>query len=508
MKKILLLSFAFSSALSTFAQDSLYSKVYYVQNGYKSLALDVDGNSNIAQVGYTNYNDAAFSYLDSLGNILSSSQYTIDGQPANSFEFRDVTALSDGNFLAVGTVQLQNFGVNVGVVAKLTSTGTVVWSKGVYPQAPIYFGCSASLESSENTYWIAGSDDQSGEMVISELDTDGTVLDVWSYKNAGLRFKISDIIEHGSDTLVFSGYTLDNGGTAQGMVFSTDNTGTLLWNNVKPGYRFFQLEEDSSAIRIACSGNSNIGIASLTPSGNFTTLQETSLMAGGAENISIANIQDSTYALSYSDGFQSIIQKIGIGTAVRENFYYMGILNDLVERENKGLYISGFGPIYGVKSLWFPDPHGNLVRTDSTLSLGNCGNSYGSQTETIGMLSNSTMSFTSVTDASIMDLLINQTNCALLDSISCVDFYSGINEENAELITLYPNPASEKVSIHFNTLISGKLRFMDSKGQIVLETEVNENTELNVSALAGGIYFYELINSNNQVKAHGKLIKN
>src|SRR6218665_896060 len=120
MKKILLLSILLFQLQQSIAQDSLYSKVLHNTNGYKGLAIKVDADLNIAQVGMTNFNNASFSLLDSLGNILSASQYAIDGQPASNFEFHDVETLSDGNYLAVGTVMLQNFGVNVGVVTKLS----------------------------------------------------------------------------------------------------------------------------------------------------------------------------------------------------------------------------------------------------------------------------------------------------------------------------------------------------------------------------------------------------
>ncbi len=507
MKKLLLLSILTASISQ--AQDSLYSKVIYNTDGYKPFAVNVDANANLAQVGTTNFNNAAFSLLDSLGNVLSASQYVIDGQPFNNFEFHDVEPLSDGNYLAVGTAMLQNFGVNVGIVAKLSSSGTVIWSKGVYPQAPMFFSCNAVMESSENSYWIAGSDEQSGEMVIAELDTDGTTLQVNSYKNSGLRFKVEDIMEYDSNTIVFSGSTADNGGTPQGLVFATDNMGMLLWNNTHPNYKFYDLGLDNNTIRIASYSNSNkIGIVSLLPGGSFTNVQETDGTGNAFEDIDMAHIKDSSYVISSNTGFDSRLDLLSIGWPTINRISYMGLVTDVTSREHKGAYVNAYGPIYGIKSTsWFAVPHGNIVRTDSLLTITNC--SWGEEISvaTTTVLSDQSMTFTAITNASIMDLLINQSANDADDSLSCVDFYSGIDENTKNTMTIYPNPTNSEFTVQFENKASGTLTVMDTQGKVVLTLEIENYAVVNISDLKSGIYLYSFVNKDNQRVTNGKLIK-
>lgn len=512
MKKLILLYLISSSVTSLNAQDSLYSKVLYNNSGYKGYAVKTDANSNIVHVGMTNYNYGAFSLLDSLGNILNASQYTVDGQPSSNFEFHDVEALSDGNYLAVGTVMLQNFGVNVGVIAKLSNSGSVIWSKGVYPQAPVFFNCSAVMESSENTYWIAGSDVQSGEMVIAELDTDGTTLQVSSYKNSGIRFNVENIMEYDANTVLFSGYALDNSGIPQGMVFATDNMGMLLWSNIKPNYKFYDMGMDNNTIRIAafCNGSpAKIGIVSVLPAGTFTTIQEADYFSKIPEAVDMAHIKDSSYLISSGNNFDSRLDFMHVGQTIAEQKNYMGLATDVTSREHNGAYISAYGPIYGVKSAsWYAIPHGNIVRTDSMLTINDCTFGEGTLPTIVSGLSDQTMTFTSITSASIMDMLINQSPNDLNDSISCVDFYSGINENTYKNINVYPNPSNGSISIDLEGA-EGMITILDPQGKTVLNAKLGANTStVNIGSLSEGMYLYVIEDLKHQVIGKGKLIRN
>ena len=67
----------------------------------------------------------------------------------------------------------------------------------------------------------------------------------------------------------------------------------------------------------------------------------------------------------------------------------------------------------------------------------------------------------------------------------------GIDEVTLNTVTLYPNPASDNVTIDFNSTIQqAAIRVMDVTGKEVL-TAVNKNVEtvtLNIASLSAGIY--------------------
>jgi hypothetical protein len=124
-------------------------------------------------------------------------------------------------------------------------------------------------------------------------------------------------------------------------------------------------------------------------------------------------------------------------------------------------------------------------------------------------LTDQTMTFTSITSASIMDLLINQSDNDLADSISCVDFYSGIDENVGNKITLYPNPVNEKVTVELTGKANGTLTILDLNGKVILSAEVLQSTMIiDLSALNNGIYVYSFMNKEDQTVTNGKLIKN
>lgn len=84
---------------------------------------------------------------------------------------------------------------------------------------------------------------------------------------------------------------------------------------------------------------------------------------------------------------------------------------------------------------------------------------------------------------------------------------SGIDEQTASNLNIYPNPATEKVTIN-NLKIGSTLRLTDVTGKKVLETIVSEeemNLELN--QLNNGIYYFELMN-NQEIIGFKKLLVN
>ena len=78
-----------------------------------------------------------------------------------------------------------------------------------------------------------------------------------------------------------------------------------------------------------------------------------------------------------------------------------------------------------------------------------------------------------------------------------------ISEQN-QLISLYPNPSQQKITI---TGQANKLYIYNMFGQRVLDRFINQNTKntIDIGNLADGLYFYELMLNNDCIK-QGKLI--
>lgn len=77
---------------------------------------------------------------------------------------------------------------------------------------------------------------------------------------------------------------------------------------------------------------------------------------------------------------------------------------------------------------------------------------------------------------------------------------------NQESVTLFPNPATEFVTVKLsNGVNAAQFDMFDIRGQKVLSKQVENNQKITLSELSSGIYFYNLISENKAFT--GKLIK-
>jgi hypothetical protein len=63
---------------------------------------------------------------------------------------------------------------------------------------------------------------------------------------------------------------------------------------------------------------------------------------------------------------------------------------------------------------------------------------------------------------------------------------TGINNFKASTFEVFPNPATDKITIR--TIGLGTLEILNTVGQTVITQSANEHNEINVSKLAKGVY--------------------
>lgn len=79
--------------------------------------------------------------------------------------------------------------------------------------------------------------------------------------------------------------------------------------------------------------------------------------------------------------------------------------------------------------------------------------------------------------------------------IRCLkDETSSLDEaDNDQPILVYPNPANDLVNIHFSTIDNPIVKLIDTKGQIVLEDTIENNTcSFDLSTFGDGVYFIQI----------------
>lgn len=84
----------------------------------------------------------------------------------------------------------------------------------------------------------------------------------------------------------------------------------------------------------------------------------------------------------------------------------------------------------------------------------------------------------------------------------------GISDNDNDLITIYPNPASDYILISHHINDNMQLYITDVSGTIVMNTMINnQHSIIDLSTLKSGIFLYQLVNTKTNTVFTGKLIK-
>lgn len=71
---------------------------------------------------------------------------------------------------------------------------------------------------------------------------------------------------------------------------------------------------------------------------------------------------------------------------------------------------------------------------------------------------------------------------------------TGINDVNNSLFTIYPNPLSNSDVLHIFSPLNGELSILDSKGQEVVHSDLENGSNILKNDLSSGIYFLKISN--------------
>jgi hypothetical protein len=83
---------------------------------------------------------------------------------------------------------------------------------------------------------------------------------------------------------------------------------------------------------------------------------------------------------------------------------------------------------------------------------------------------------------------------------------SELNSLDNEIV-LFPNPANDFINVKGMAQKEYSFKILDFNSKIVLQVKITESQNIDVSKLSSGVYFYEVIDLN-QNRSKGKFIKN
>jgi len=118
------------------------------------------------------------------------------------------------------------------------------------------------------------------------------------------------------------------------------------------------------------------------------------------------------------------------------------------------------------------------------------------------------------TTATASNLTTGTYNVLVTDFNSCTEFASATvsssvsvqDKDENTLISIYPNPSSDIISI-VSYLIEGYLMIYDFTGRKVMEQYIyHGNNQLEISDLVIGMYIYSVVDINDNLMKHGKIM--
>lgn len=87
---------------------------------------------------------------------------------------------------------------------------------------------------------------------------------------------------------------------------------------------------------------------------------------------------------------------------------------------------------------------------------------------------------------------------------SKVDDVSAPEISNAEVINIYPNPATDVITVNGANIENGRINIYDTSGRTVMQKSLLQTNVVNISSLIKGLYLYTVTSEKNQAK--GKFI--
>lgn len=482
---------------TSFAQDSLYSKVIVsTTDHYNSKAGCLDKYLYVGQTGATS-SMGFFTYLDSLGTILHNRTYSVSGDN-NTTQFQKLIASSDNKFVLCGSSLLISTNKWVGNLTKVDSTGSIIWSKQLKGINTNSFQLTAISESSDSTYLTAGVDLEGFNATFFEIDQDGNALNSFTLTSSEGYFSITNMLEISDTSILFLGSENPPFQNPKAIAICCSKTGVIYWTNSIDNAAFSDGEKGTNAIWIATRYAGELAVTSISQSGPFNSLTTYGFSNSYTDNARICVIKDSTILLSDGESYipAAILLKTVVGSTDISQLYPEFSPTDLVKREHDGAYILGNGPLYGIKSANQFD-HSSFIRIDSSFSSTLClaNNTIGNAT-TVAVNNNALTSLSIGTAGSVSNLSLASETASLNTYIGCVDFLGSVTENELNFLSIYPNPGNGTLTIENSSNQMCNLRIRNSQGASLREEKlIHPHQSIDWNELASGWYLIELIES-------------
>ena len=503
---------------ASFAQDSLFSKVYHTGTiDLKGQSVAESGDGGLVITGQYNWTQSAVFRIDSLGNTLWGKNLAASTGVVqwDNVSIKTIETLQDSSYMIAGECISADGTKLHAICAKISLNGDTLWTRTLTNPNMQY-----------NTYVSASSTTDSGVVLVAKTRTststgyfivkyaaNGDLL--WSKVVEGLAVTDTPcaIQSLADSTTVVS---VPNGQN-ECVILHLLSDGSLDWAQRIPDLTILDIEQvDSTAVMVGRSISTyNTALVKMAQDGTIQWSKNYSTNFSGGELIDVCVRQDSSFVITSGEqGFQGYAiatDRNGVATLQLE----LALASFAVKSSaNNGVYIVGNGPMYGIKAgFLMTNFHIGVVRADSIFATYNGGFwpncSWGVWPTTSSDLAIFPVPFSPQFLGTISPVsAVYQYNDLIPDSyIGCVDFFGGIEENSIEKeIKIFPNPSSGVFHIEQLSQHSLEIEISDINGRSIENKTMHTLQEtIDLSAQKPGIYFYNVRRDDGQVKS-GKLV--
>ncbi len=389
-------------------------------------------DSSFVTVGYANSSDGLCVRLNSQGDTLWTK--TFGNATGTDVIVKDIVEDQDSNLILVG-----NSGTR-GIVLKLSSAGSIVWSKELNSTnvSVAFFELNALDVQSNGNVVIAGTETitgQGGKGFLIELDSNGSaVQSIRCNESTSFRdLKIINGTVYGFDEM-------------QGSLFQVDQNFNFQWANTYCNFMSSQM-------------------------GNDAFIEQ-----DNANNV----------LFTLNDGFYGHVLKIdSLGNPLNERSVIGMSIKSLEKQDGTPVVLSN-GPVLGLKSSFVSIPHFGLmhgVSNQCSFEQSSFAFPYQFTSSPLQLIETGTIIPTQIP--------ISISEIDLQSEQGCIDILGDLTDLDAkEQIVVSPNPSSGLLNIESTFSVPTTVSIVDAYGKecahFILE---HSNSLLDISCLDAGVYF-------------------
>ena len=506
MKKNLLFLFIIASVFSAKAQQTTFTRVLWdaPMAGITEHAFVPAIENGCVIAGETINPEGLIIKIDSAANIIWSNAI------GTNCSFHDIKSTYDSCYIVTGSYYNTSTNKQDIVCVKINSAGNIIWSKELSSTNHLYV---YSLEQTfDSGFAVAGylslpNGPPYSKIFVAKLDNAGNLQ--WSKLfSAGTGSNEVDCIRQTQDSnLIVSGYYNNyQANNSQLFIFKLTSGGAIIWakefqNSSFPYYSVYDILYTYNGILFYLSGGSTgMAVMKTDYAGNFLWCNDYSASVGpsiwGNNSTKIHKTNDSSYVFVTSGCMGSNLVKIdSLGNVTWSQSLWLDAV-DVTETNDHGFFITGNGPLCGVKTMSPFSAQIGIIKIDSAGNAQNCIWQMGGVNAAASSMTitNTTFTVTSGGNSNSITLPIIPIN--LVYDTGCVSIYGGINENNLENNTLIsPNPFSTLATLQTSiSLENATLTIYNSFGQQVkqLENISGNDIILKRENLPGGLYFIQV----------------